>query len=697
MTVAAGTVAEARVVTMRRIDDVLLLTIDNPPVNALSLRVRRQLGEALETAAADRTLRGIVIACAGRTFVAGADISEFGTPKQTEEPILPTLCRRIESLPMPVVAAIHGTALGGGLELALSCHHRIADRRARLGLPEVNLGLIPGSGGTVRLPRVVGPVMALEMIVTGTPVSAETAIAAGLVDRLAETDLVAEAVAFAGSLAETRGYVPQPVRGRDAALEDVRRDASAFEERAERLLSRDKGLSAPAACAQAVRNAFSLSFDEALAKERETFLRLSAGLESKALRHLFFAEREAAKIPGLQKDVRPRTVARVGVVGAGTMGTGIAIAFAAAGCHVTVLETNEAALERGLGIIDGLLATSVARGSLSEQQRGERQARMTGTTGYEDLAGCDLVVEAAFEDMATKKQVFERLGAIARPGCILATNTSYLDVDAIAAASGRQSDVVGLHFFSPANVMKLLEVVRGKETAPDVIATALAVARSMGKVPVVVGVCHGFVGNRMLAARGAELEGLLLEGASIVQVDKAFTDFGWAMGPFQMLDLAGLDIDWRSRKARGLTAALADELCRRGRFGQKAGAGWYRYEAGSRQPQPDPQVSALIEETAERHGIARRQVTDREILERTLLPMVNEGRRILDEGIASRASDIDLVWVHGYGFPKAKGGPMFWAENQSDFDLEARLDHWFAATGREIFKGFPPRQGFPAG
>jgi 3-hydroxyacyl-CoA dehydrogenase len=677
---------DASVVSTRRIGRIAVVTIDNPPVNVLSLTLRRQLGEALSALHADGALRGVVLTCAGRTFVAGADISEFGTPKQKEPPLLPALCAQIEAMPIPVVAAIHGSALGGGLELALGCHHRVVAEGARLGLPEVTLGFIPGAGGTVRLPRLIGPLAALDMIVSGAPVSADKAVELGLADRVATGSLIDEAVGFAEALNPDERYVPRPVRARDELLGATRHDPSGFDARAAQLLAKARGLSAPAACVEAVRNAFSLPFDEAIGKERERFLELSSGLESKALRHLFFAEREAAKVPGIGKRVQPRGISKVGVVGGGTMGGGIAMAFANAGFPVTILEMADEALKRGLGLIENNYSASVARGSLSGPARDERVARLAGTTDYAALADCDLIVEAVFEDMAVKKDVFGRLGQIAKSGAILATNTSYLDVNEIAAASRRPADVVGLHFFSPANVMRLLEIVRGSETAPEVIVTALSVARKIGKIPVVVGVCHGFVGNRMLAARGAENENLLLEGATPEQIDRVFTDFGWPMGPFQMGDLAGLDIGWRNRQALGKTAILADTLCGRGQFGQKTGSGWYVYAAGSRTPSHNPAVEELIATTAKERGIVRRAIADSEIRERTLLPMINEGARILEEGIVSRASDIDVVWVNGYGFPKGKGGPMFWASHQDEFDIVDRLDHWFAATGRETFR-----------
>ncbi len=662
--------------------DVAVVTIDNPPVNAMSFHVREPLHQALAALRDDPSVAAIVIACAGRTFVAGADITEFGKPVQ--QPELRAVIALLETIAKPTVAAIHGTALGGGLELVLGCHFRVADSKAKLGLPEVKLGLLPGGGGTVRLPRLVGAEKALGMIVSGTPIAAVEALEAALVDAVFDGDLIGQAVRFASEMvAKSRPFLP--VRDRNDRLGKT--DLAAFDRQAAELAKKARGLEAPIACAQAVRNAISLSFDEALAAERELFLKLVAGDQSRAQRHLFFAEREAAKGPG--KDLSRRRIARVAIIGAGTMGGGIAMAFANGGFPVTLLETGEEALRRGLATIDKNYAVSVSRGSLTEAARQQRLDLFKGSTDYADLADCDLIVEAVFEEMAVKQEVFGKLEAVAKPGAILATNTSYLDVNAIAASTSRPQDVVGLHFFSPANVMKLLEIVRAEKTAPDALATVVELARGIGKVPVVVGVCHGFVGNRMLAARGAESEALLLEGATPSQIDKAFTDFGWPMGPFQMGDLAGLDIGWRNRKARGLTAVIADTLCEQGRFGQKTGSGFYRYENGSRTPVPDAEVEALIRAKAAGKGIAPRTIGADEIIERTLYPLVNEGAKILEEKIAARASDIDVVWVNGYGFPIGKGGPMFWAGLEGAGKIVERLEHWHERTGRPIFQPAP--------
>ena len=671
-------------VTVARSGEIAIVTIDNPPVNALSFHVREPLMKAFGTLRDDPSVAAIVLTCAGRTFVAGADITEFGKPMQ--QPDLRSLIATLEKIGKPTVAAIHGTALGGGLELALGCHFRVADRGARLGLPEVKLGLLPGAGGTVRLPYLIGPEKALSLIVSGNPISAGDALESGLTDAVFDGDLLANAVAFARRKAAEGGpFIP--LRDRRHRIETA--DLAAFDQQAAQLAKKARGLEAPVACAKSIRNAIVLPFDEALAREREFFEALMAGDQSRAQRHLFFAEREAAKVRGVGKDTAPRKINRVGIIGAGTMGGGIAMAFVNGGIPVTLLEVNRDVLDRGLAAIEKNYAISVGRGSLAEAAKAKRMALFTGVTDYAELANCDLIIEAVFEDMDVKKDVFGRLDRVAKPGAILATNTSYLDVDDIAASTVRARDIVGTHFFSPANVMKLLEVVRGKETAPDVLATVLGLAKRIGKIPVVVGVCRGFVGNRMLQARGEELEALLLEGATPSQVDKAFTDFGWPMGPFQMLDLAGLDISWRNRKSLGKTAILADHLCEAGRFGQKTGKGYYLYEAGSRTPMPDPGIERLIAEKAAEQAIERRSIPAAEIIERTHFPLINEGARILEEGIAARASDIDIVWVNGYGFPIGKGGPMFWAELEGIQKLVERLGFWHARTGKAVYEPSP--------
>jgi len=674
-------------VSVKRDGDVAIVILDNPPVNALSHHLREPLNATLKAQRDDESVKAIVLACAGRTFVAGADITEFGKPQK--EPSLRDLIETLETIAAkPTVAAIHGTALGGGLELALGCHFRVADKGARLGLPEVKLGILPGAGGTVRLPRIVGPEKAVAMIVSGTPIGAPEALKLGLVDAIAEGDLVAEAVRFArAAVAEKTPLVP--VRKRDEKIEAARKDMAGFEAATAAATKKTRGLEAPLACVEAVRNAITMRFDDALAAERAAFERLVTGDQSKAQRHLFFAEREAARVQGIGNEVKPREIRKAGIIGAGTMGGGIAMAFVNGGIPVTILEMNKEALDRGLATIDKNYGISVSRGSLTPEAHKKRMALFTPTTSYDDLADADIIIEAVFEEMAIKKEVFSKLDAVAKPGAILASNTSYLDVNAIAATTKRPADVLGMHFFSPANVMKLLEIVRGKETAPDVIATALATAKRIGKVPVVVGVCHGFVGNRMLGARNEDSESLLLEGAAPQQVDKVFTDFGWPMGPFAMWDLAGLDIGWRNRKAQGKTAVIGDALCEMGRYGQKTGAGVYLYEKGSRTPTPDPEVAKLIEDKAREAGIDRRTISADEITERTLYPMINEGARILEEKIAARPSDIDIVWVNGYGFPVGKGGPMFWADLTGLKKIVDRLEYWHGKTGKAVFAPSP--------
>ena len=647
---------------------VAVLTLDNPPVNALGSALRTALHEALTRVSSDEAVRGIVIACAGKTFVAGADMSEFGTAKQTQPPILPDLCRAIEATSIPVCAAIHGNALGGGLELALACHYRVVERDAKLGMPEVTHGLIPGAGGTVRLPRLVGPEMALDMIASGAPTGAEDALAAGLADDIADGDVTEAAIRFLRDRIEAGAALPLPVSAREDRLAPTRTDRRAFDARAAGIAGKARGLSAPLACIEAVRNAIDLPAGKALELERVIFLERVASTESKALRHLFFAEREASKVPGIGKDVRPRLVSSVGVVGAGTMGSGIAMAFLNAGFQVTLLEMTDEALQRGIGLIEKNYATSISKGSLSEAERTERMARLATSTDYAALAQCELVVEAVFEEMAVKRLVFARIEAVAAPGTILATNTSYLDVNEIARSTGRARDVVGLHFFSPANLMKLLEIVRGGETAPDVVATAIALARRLGKVPVVVGVCHGFVGNRIYSAYRRQAEYLMEDGASPYEIDTALVAFGLPMGVFAVSDLSGLDISYAMRRSLDATrdpaeryVRVADRLVEAGRLGRKSGAGYYAYAGGK--AEPDPVTLEIVAAERAARGIVARAFSPEEIQTRLLAAMKTEGEAILREGIVPRASDIDLVLVHGYGFPKWKGGPMWYSEN----------------------------------
>ena len=642
-------------VDIEKFGRIAVITIDRPPVNALSQALRKLIDARLDEAAGDDAVKGVVLACAGRTFVAGADIEELG---EVRPPTLRDVIDKLETLGKPSIAALHGTALGGGLELALGCTFRVASRDARLGLPEVKLGLLPGAGGTVRTTYLIGAEATLKLAGSGEMMGAEAAQAVGLVDAVFDIDLTANAIRFLSDKIDADD-IPPPVSRRGEGMPAC--DPEALESVTAELCRKARS-SAPELTAQSVRNALSLSFEDAMAEERRLFETATQSARFGALRHLFFAERTAAKPAGDVAETEPRSVQTVAVIGAGTMGSGIAMAFANGGFNVIVRETDEAALARGMKRIADTYDRSVKRGSLSAEEAGRRKARIAGTIAIADLSSADLIIEAAFEDMAVKKTIFAELDAVARKGAILATNTSYLDVNAIARATTRPTDVLGLHFFSPANVMTLLEIVRGDESSPEVVATALKVARRLGKQPVVVGVCHGFVGNRMLQARNAELSQLILEGSTPGQIDAAFRAFGWPMGPCQMQDLAGLDIGWRNRKALGRTDALPDRLCELGRFGQKTGKGWYLYD-DSRRPQPDPEVDAIIAEIAEKAGIQRRVVTDAEIIDRTHGPMIAEGRRILDEGIAARSSDIDVVWTHGYGFPRDLGGPMYWDDH----------------------------------
>jgi 3-hydroxyacyl-CoA dehydrogenase len=662
----------------RREDGVAVILVDNPPVNALKHAVRVGLSEAFAKADAEADVKAVVLTCARRTFIAGADITEFDKPPQS--PSLIDLNAQIEAMRKPVVAAIFGSALGGGLEITLACAFRIAVAGARLGLPEIKLGLIPGAGSTQRLPRLVGMAKAIAMILSGDPIRGSEALALGLVDELYEGDPAAAGVAFAlRILAEKRPL--RRVRDLDDKLADLRAHPETFAELAAPHLKRARGLQAPGKALEALRWAIERPIDEALERERQIFMELRNGEQSKAQRHIFFAEREAAKVPGLSKDVKPRAVNRVAVIGAGTMGGGIAMSLANAGIPVSVIEAADDALRRGFGVIEKNYRTSAARGGLREEDVAKRMGLLSGTTDIAAARDADLVIEAVFEEMAVKKEIFSKLDRLVPAGAVLATNTSYLDVNEIAATTQRPQSVLGMHFFSPANVMRLLEIVRGEKTAPDVLATAIAVARRIGKVPVVVGVCHGFVGNRMLRARSIEAERLLLEGALPQEVDGALTEFGFPMGPFAMSDLAGLDVGWRMRKAQGLRAEIADALCEQGRFGQKTGKGFYLYEAGSRARRPDPDVEEAIVAASRRLGIARRPIARQEIVERLIYPMINEGARILEEGIAQRPGDIDVIWIYGYGFPVWRGGPIYYADTVGLAAIRDRLVRLAEATG----------------
>ncbi len=641
-------------ISTKRHGDVLIVLSNNPPVNALSAAVRQGLVAAIEEAEADGTVKAVVIACEGQTFFAGADITEFGKPPVM--PWLPQVVDRIEACAKPVVAAIHGTALGGGLEIALGCHYRVAVPDAKLGTPEVKLGLLPGAGGTQRLPRVAGVPKALQMCATGNPVGAKDAFDCGLVDRLVEGDLIPHAVAYAAEVSDTRP-LPTSSERQDRIAEA---DPSVFDEFRKANARKFRGFDAPEANIQAVKFATEKPFAEGVIEERKLFMELMGGGQARAQQYFFFAERKAGKIEGLADDVVPRDIRKIGVIGAGTMGGGISMNFLSAGLPVTIVEMSQEALDRGTGVIRANYEASAAKGRFTAAQVEQAMGLLSPNLDFDALADCDLVIEAVYESMDVKKEVFGRLDGIAKPGAILASNTSYLDVDEIAASTSRPQDVLGLHFFSPANVMKLLEVVRGAKTAPDVLLTAMRLAKRIRKVAVVAGVCHGFIGNRILMPRQVEAMKLLLEGATPEQVDRVHVEFGMPMGPFQMADLAGVDIGWHRDPSR--IESLRDALCAIERWGQKKGAGFYDYDA-KRRPSPSPVVNEIIEKFAAEKGVERREIGTQEIVERTLYPMVNEGAKILEEGMAQRASDIDVVWVYGYGWPVWRGGPMHWADS----------------------------------
>jgi 3-hydroxyacyl-CoA dehydrogenase len=643
-------------VTTRKDGDILVVSANNPPVNALGHAVRAGLEGAVKAAATDASVSAIVIRCEGRTFFAGADITEFGKPPQA--PGLPDVCDLIEQSSKPVVAAIHGTALGGGLEVALGCHYRIAVPSAKLGLPEVKLGLLPGAGGTQRLPRVAGVADALPMIVFGDPVSAKKAESIGLVDRIAgEDSLEADAIAFAREIAKN---TPLPVSSaRTDKIEATKADAGVFDSFTTENARKLRGLDAPAACIEAVRAAVDLPYAEGVKKERELFFKLLTGNQSKALRYVFFAERAAAKIDGIPADTSALPIKKVGMLGAGTMGGGITMNFLSAGIPVTIVEREQAALDRGVSIIRQNYENTAKKGRLTAEQVERAMSLLTPTLDFNALDDSDLVIEAVFENMDIKRDVFRRLDATIKPGAILASNTSYLNLDEMAAETKRPESVIGLHFFSPANVMKLLEVVRGAKTSPAALKTSMELARKIGKVAVVSGVCPGFIGNRMLSQRQAQAQALILEGAKPWEVDRVLTQFGFPMGPFQMSDLAGLDIGWSAETSKG--ESVRDVLCERGRRGQKTGKGFYDYDENRKQS-PSPETEAIIADFIAKSGKQQRAVSDEEILERLLYPMVNEGAKILEEKMAQRASDIDIVWLNGYGWPAYTGGPMFWAD-----------------------------------
>jgi len=655
--------------------DVAVISLNNPPVNGLGLATRQGIADGLAKANADRAVRAIVLTGAGKAFSGGADIKEFGSPKALQEPNLLSVILAVENSAKPVVAAIHSVCMGGGLELALGCHYRIAAPGCAIALPEVKLGLVPGAGGTQRLPRVLGVEAALNMIVSGEPVKSEFIAAVPgqkLFDKMAASpeSLAEEALAYARSVADAR---PLPLV-RNLPCKHPKGDAY-FQFARNMVKGMAKNFPAPAKCVDTVEAATKQKFDAGMAAEREAFIHLMWTPESRALRHLFVSERAASKIPDVPEDTPQRKIEKVAVIGAGTMGGGIAMNFLNAGVPVTMLEMKQEALDRGVATIRKNYEAQVKKGKLKQDKYEQRMALLTTTLSYADLAQADLVIEAVFEELGVKEQVFKQLDAVMKPGAILASNTSTLDVDKIAAFTQRPQDVVGLHFFSPANVMKLLEVVRGARTGKDVLATVMTVSKKIKKTAVVSGVCDGFIGNRMVEQYGRQGGFLLDEGCTPEQVDKAIEKFGFAMGPFRMGDLAGNDIGWAIRKRRYVEkpgmkySKTADLLCERGRFGQKTGAGWYDYVAGKRDAIPNAEVVKMIEEHRKSLGITPRKISDEEIVQRLVFALVNEGAHILEEGIANKASDIDVVYIFGYGFPVHRGGPMLYADQVGLFNV----------------------------
>lgn len=681
----------SEVVSYSRKGQVGIISVNYPPVNALGQAVRSGLLEAVKQGQADDETKALLLVCEGRTFIAGADIREFSKPRQ--EPSLPDVIEAFENSTKPIIAALHGTALGGGLELAMGCHYRVALPSAKVGLPEVKLGLLPGAGGTQRLPRLCGAQKALEMITSGNFLSAGEALEHGIVDAVTESsDIAAEGLAYAEQ-AITKGWPVRRVRDLEGKLE-TGRDSDVFEQFRTTLQQRARNLFSPFKCVDAVEAAFQLPFEEGLKRERELFLACMESPQRAGLVHAFFSERDVAKVPDLPADTPVRDIQRVGIIGAGTMGGGIAMNFANVGIPVCLLEAQQEALDRGIAMIRHNYENSARKGRLTTTQVEERMALIEPTLSYSALADVDLVIEAVFEDMAIKKQIFSRLDEVCKPGAILASNTSTLSIDEIASTTRRPEDVVGMHFFSPANVMKLLENVRGEKTSDEVKATVMAIAKRIKKVGVLVGNCYGFVGNRMLHRRGAEAIQLVNDGATPQQVDKVLTDFGFPMGQFAMSDLAGIDVGYRIRQERRkageeVPPTWMDKLAEQGRFGQKTQAGTYRYEEGSRKPTPDPEVETLIRQFREEQGITARAIDDQEILERCLYVMINEGAKILEEGIATRALDIDITWIYGYGFPAYRGGPMFWADQQGLEQILDGIRRFHAQPGGEQWRPAP--------
>jgi len=678
------------VVSYEIVSNIGVIKVNSPPVNALSQAVREGILNAVQAAQNDAS-EAIVLMCEGRTFIAGADITEFGKPPM--EPSLPAVLGALENSSKLVIAAIHGTALGGGFETALACHYRCAIPSAKVGLPEVKLGLLPGAGGTQRVPRIAGVKAALDMITAGDPIAASKACDMGLIDEvLTGDDLQAAAVAYAQDLLESGALLK---RVRDITIDPASIEPGFFDAYRKQVAKRARGQIAQDRIISCVEAAATLPMDEGLEVERKLFTELVTSPQSKAMRHAFFAEREAAKIKGLPKDTTVRDIKKVAIIGGGTMGGGIAMCFANVGIPVVMVEINDEALERGLGIIRKNYSITVKKGRMTEADMDKRMALISGTTDYATLGDVDLAIEAVFENPDIKKEVFAKLDAACKPGAILATNTSYQDVNMIAEATKRPQDVVGMHFFSPANVMKLLEVVRGEKTADDVLATVMQLGKKIGKVCALSRVCYGFIGNRMLTGYGRQAHMLLLDGATPTQVDAAAEKFGMAMGPLAVGDLAGLDIGYKARQARTdvvhdpRTHCIATALVEMGRMGQKTGAGYYKYDAATRARQADPEVEALIKQKAEELGIKQREISEEEIVDRLFFPLINEGALILEEGIAQRPGDIDVVYLYGYGFPVAKGGPMFYADQVGLKKVYDRICEFRDTQGADFWQPAP--------
>ena len=661
--------------------NIAILTLNSPPVNALSAQVREGLHEGIKKAKDDKSVEAIVLICKGRTFIAGADITEFG--KEPQGPSLFEALDMIENSNKPVIAAIHGTALGGGLEVALTCHYRIAIPSAKCGLPEVQLGLLPGAGGTQRLPRVVGVEKALQMVTSGQHVSAKECLEMGLVDELAsEEKLLEDAIILAKKIvSEKRPLVK--IRDMNEKVDAAKGNETIFSEFRKSIARRARGFLAPEYNIQCIEAAVNLPFDEGIKTERKLFMELMTGNQSAAQRYAFFAQRQVAKIPDIAKETEIKSVKSVGIIGAGTMGGGISMNFSNVGIPVKIIEQNQERLDKGLSIIRKNYENTANKGRISFDDVEKRMDLIEGNTSLDQLNDCDLIIEAVFENMELKKDIFRQLDQIAKEGAILATNTSALNVNEIADETKRPEDVIGLHFFSPANVMRLLEIVRGEKTSKSVVASSMSISKTIGKIAAVVGVCPGFVGNRILAQRQREANKLILEGALPWDIDDALFEFGFPMGPFAMSDLAGLDIGWDKETSRGET--LRDRLCESGRLGQKSGKGFYVYDE-KRNKSPDLEVEALIREFAESKQVQRREISKEEVLERCLYPMINEGFKILEEGMAIRASDIDIVWINGYGWPIYEGGPMFYG-NLVGFD---KILSWLQKMEGEHGSDFSP-------